>query len=95
MTLVVSGAFVSITSYRFLVESFSTLYVAHKYFSYPYITKQSKNSAKSHLANAVSHRLCASLTPFAFGVDALLRQVNAAGYLASSSKVSLTSLSAF
>jgi cytochrome bd-type quinol oxidase subunit 1 len=75
VTLVVSGAFVFIKPYRFLVASFSTLCVVHKYFSYPYITKQSKNSAKSHLANAVSQRLCASLTPFVFGSNVFLQKV--------------------
>jgi hypothetical protein len=57
--------------------------------------KQLRNNAESHLANAVSQRLCGSLTPFVFGSDVFLRQVNAGCYLASLSKVSLTSLSAF
>ena len=79
MTLVVSGAFVFIKPYRFLVEPFSNLYIAHKYFSYPYIIKQSKNSVKSHLANAVGPRLCASLTPFVFDSNVFLRKIQQDG----------------
>jgi len=46
-TLFVSDIFVFIKPYRLVVKSFQTLYIAHKYFSYPYITKQLKDIDKS------------------------------------------------